>query len=320
MTVEYVEEADLIARPLRVSVAPLHSLLMALRDAAGAERSGTPEAWQRVIRSHLTARDYEVLAPLATPNPTLVPSALVPFPADGAQTLRDGLEQIVASDGALANEIGECLESGGTGDWREAARDPQRWVRGLALAMTRAWTGFRPIWQARRDQLTAEADRVAGAADRGAHLQVLGDMLGCAHARDGRWVFEWPNAQDVRLAVPDEGLTLIPLVAGSRASIVDVDGPVVRLVGYPLRRGGPADAPTLEALLGIPRARILRELAEPATNNRLAAVLQTVPSAATHHVSALSAAGLVVRDRSNGSLRVRRTARGDALVALYDVA
>ena len=58
MTVEYIEESDLIARPLRVSVAPLHSLLMALRDAAGAERSGTPEAWRRVIRSHLTARDY----------------------------------------------------------------------------------------------------------------------------------------------------------------------------------------------------------------------------------------------------------------------
>jgi hypothetical protein len=35
-------------------------------------------------------------------------------------------------------------------------------------------------------------------------------------------------------------------------------------------------------------------------------------------VSALAAAGLVLRDRSNGSLLVRRTARGDALVALYD--
>ena len=111
---------------------------------------------------------------------------------------------------------------------------------------------------------------------------------------------------------------LVPLVAGTRASIVDVDGQLVRLVGYPLRPRDQADAPTLEALIGVPRARILRELDEPASNNRLASVLQTVPSAATHHVSALSAAGLVVRDRSNGSLRVRRTARGDALVALYD--
>ena len=143
---------------------------MALRDAAGAERAGTPEAWRRVIRTHLTERDYEVLAPLSTSRPTLVPSALV------------------------------------------------------------------------------------------------------------------------------------------------------RLVGYPLRPRRTAPEPTLEALLGIPRARILRELDRPASNNALAAVLQTVPSAATHHVSALAAAGLVVRDRSDGSLRVRRTARGDALLALYDAA
>jgi DNA-binding transcriptional ArsR family regulator len=259
-----------------------------------------------------------VLAPLATPQPTLVPSGLVPFPANGAQTLRDGLEQLVAGDRAIGDEIAECLDTRGTGDWRAAARDPQRWVRGLALAMTRAWAGFRPIWQARREALAAEAERIAGAAERGAHLQVVGDLLGCAHARDARWVFEWPSAQDVRLALPDDGLTLVPLVAGRRASIVDVDGPVVRLVGYPLRPHRRAEEPTLEALLGIPRARILRALDEPASNNGLAAVLQTVPSAATHHVSALAAAGLVVRDRSNGSLRVRRTARGDALLALYD--
>src|SRR5690349_4611998 len=287
MTVEYLEESDLVARPLRVSLAPLHSLLMATRDAAGADRAGTPEAWRRVIRSHLTARDYEVLAPLSTSRPTLVPSGLVPCPANGSQTLRDGLERIVAADRAIGDEIAECLGAGGTGDWRGPARDPQRWVRGFALAMTRAWAGFRPIWQARHDQLAAEAERVAGAASRGAHLQVLGDLIGCAHVRDGRWVFEWPNAQDVRLEVPDEGIVLVPLVSGSRASIVDVDGPVMRLVGYPLRQRRAAAEPTLEALLGTPRARILRELDAPASNNRLAAVLQTVPSAATHHVSAL---------------------------------
>ena len=106
-------------------------------------------------------------------------------------------------------------------------------------------------------------------------------------------------------------------MAGSRASIVDYDGGMLRLVGYPLRVRAGGDA-SLEALLGIPRARILRALDAPATNNRLADALQTVPSAATHHVSALVAAGLVVRDRSDGSLRVRRTPRGDALLALYE--
>jgi DNA-binding transcriptional ArsR family regulator len=318
MSVEYLEESDLVVRPLRIAAAPVHSLLMAMRDAAGAERAGTPEAWRRVIRTHLRERDYEVLAPLSTPRPTLVPSALVPFPGPESQTLRDGLEQLVAGEDALRGEIEACMVSGDAGDWSGPARDPHRWVRGLALALTRAWAGFRPIWQVRQEQLAAEVDRVTAAAARGAHLHALGDLITCAHVREDRWVFEWPGAQDMRLAVPDDGLTLVPLVAGSRASIVDVDGRVVRLVGYPLRTRPRDPEPTLHALLGIPRARILRELDAPATNNRLAAVLQTVPSAATHHVSALAAAGLVVRDRSNGSLLVRRTARGDALVALYD--
>ena len=261
-----------------------------------------------------------MLAPLSTSRPTLVPSALVPFPDPGVQTLRDGLEQLVAGEHALGGEIEECMDADGTGDWRCAAGDPHRWIRGLALALTRAWAGFRPIWQVRQERLAAEVERVTEAAQRGAHLHVLGDLITCAHVREDRWVFEWPGAEDVRLDVPDRGLTLIPLVSGSRASIVDVDGPVVRAVGYPLQPRPRGEEPTLEALLGIPRARILRELDEPATNNRLAALLQTVPSAATHHVSALVAAGLVIRDRSSGRLLVRRTARGDAVVALYDTA
>jgi hypothetical protein len=43
-----------------------------------------------------------------------------------------------------------------------------------------------------------------------------------------------------------------------------------------------------------------------------------VPSAATHHVSALESAGLVLRDRSAGPPVIRRTARGDALLGLYE--
>jgi DNA-binding transcriptional ArsR family regulator len=294
------------------------SLFMALRDAAGAQRSDTPEAWCRVIRAHLTGRDYEVLAPLGTPAPTLVPSSLVPCPDGASQTLRDALERLVGADGVLAREIHECVDAGGAGDWREPARDPDRWVRGLVVALTHAWAGFRPIWQAGRRQVAEEIERVAGACERGAHLHVLGDLIPYGHVRDDRWVLECASPVDARLGVPDRGLMLVPLVAGRRASIVDEDATVVSLVGYPVRTRRASPEPTLEALLGIPRARILRELEVPATNNQLAAALHTVPSAATHHVSALVSAGLVVRDRSNGALRVRRTARGDALLALYE--
>jgi len=43
-----------------------------------------------------------------------------------------------------------------------------------------------------------------------------------------------------------------------------------------------------------------------------------VPSAATHHVNALQAAGLVERHRRGRNVLVDRTARGEALLELYD--
>jgi DNA-binding MarR family transcriptional regulator len=259
-----------------------------------------------------------VLAPLATPEPTLVPTSLVPFPNGPAQTLNEALEQLVASEDQLGREIDECRESGSAGDWREPARDPHRWLRGLVVAVARGWSGFHPIWKAGQQHVEAEVERVTTAGERGAHLHVLGDLIPYGHVRDERWVLECDDPEDVHLDVADGGLTLLPLLAGSRASIVDQNGMTIRLVGYPVRSRDRSCGPTLEALLGIPRARILRGLDEPATNNELAAALQTVPSAATHHVSALVAAGLVTRDRSNGSLLVRRTPRGDALLLLYE--
>src|SRR2546423_12130987 len=147
---DYVEERDLIGRPLRAAAAPLPSLLMAVRDAAGAERSDVPEAWRRVIRAHLTRRDYEVLAPLATRVPTVFPTSLVPFPDGPTQSLKDALERLVAAEDDLTREIHECLDGGSAGDWREPARDPRRWVRGLVLALARARAGFPPISQAGR--------------------------------------------------------------------------------------------------------------------------------------------------------------------------
>ena len=320
MGTAYLTEGQLESRPLRVAAAPVHSLLMALRDAAGAERAGTPESWRRIIRARLFPEDYEVLAPLSTSRPTLMPSALVPLPQPAAQTIKDGIEQLLAAEEALAAQIEDCRLAGGGGDWSDAARDPQRWVRGLALALSRAWAGFLPIWRLRQEQLAAEFERVETAAQRGAQVHVLGDLIPCGHAGADRWLLEWPGTEDVTLDVPAGGITLVPLVSGSRASIVDVDGATVRLIGYPLRAALRTSEPTLESLLGASRARIVRRLDRPATNNELAAALQTVPSAATHHVSALAAAGLVVRDRSSGRLLVRRTSRGDALVALYEPA
>ena len=77
-------------------------------------------------------------------------------------------------------------------------------------------------------------------------------------------------------------------------------------------------APALEDLLGIPRAQILRALECPTSIGRLAEALRAVPSAATHHVSALEAAGLVQRNRCGRQVLVHLTPRGQSLLELYE--
>jgi DNA-binding transcriptional ArsR family regulator len=324
--VEYIELHEIERRPLEVAVSPFSSLLMATRDAAGAERSGTPEAWCHAIRMHLTTRDYEILAPLSTAARVHAPDAICPVPRAPGQSLKEGLERVVASEEQLIRDIHLCVSSGRAGDWTEASRNPRRWVRGFVLALARAWNGFAPVWQLAQDSLAHETERVVAATERGSHRHILDALLPHAQVTHGRWEIEGVIDDDIGYGVPDDGLIVMPLVAGALASMVYPGGANISHVGYPLRPVGfraplrPPSSASLEALLGIPRARILRELERPASNSGLAEALRTVPSAATHHVSALETAGLVARDRTGRHVTVRRTARGEALLALYDAA
>jgi DNA-binding transcriptional ArsR family regulator len=83
-----------------------------------------------------------------------------------------------------------------------------------------------------------------------------------------------------------------------------------------LRRLG-AELPSLEALVGEPRAALLRALHEPSTVGELATQLELVPSSVTHHLRTLEPAGLVLRRRRGQSVFVHRTRRGTLLLSLY---
>jgi len=74
---------------------------------------------------------------------------------------------------------------------------------------------------------------------------------------------------------------------------------------------------SLEALLGMPRAALLRALDRPATAGELAARLSLAPSGITHHMQVLEPAGLVMRERRGQYVSVHRTPRGSRLVELF---
>ena len=71
--------------------------------------------------------------------------------------------------------------------------------------------------------------------------------------------------------------------------------------------GQPATGVRLSALLGPQRALLLVALHRPLSIGSLAEALMAVPSAATHHVDALEAAGLVRRERAGRRVIVHRT-------------
>lgn len=322
--VEFVRAEEVRRRPFRVSVAPVASLFMATRDAAGAQRAGTPDSWCEAIRRCLTRTDYETLAPLLTSQVVMLPDAVVPSPSVPGLTIDEEFERLVAtSDAVLARDIHIAAASGPTGDWRAAERNPARWVRAYVGALARAWNGFEPMWRHAQESIAREVERVGIATARDAQVELMDGLLPNASIVDGQWRVD--AVRDCELTFPDAGLVVVPLVAGRQAWMLGGGDTVVTDVSYPLRVHQPKPSPSsspasLEALLGRQRARLLRSLQEPAANSRLAERLHTVPSVVTHHVTALEAAGLVTRVRAGRNVTVRRTPRGEALLALYQSA
>jgi DNA-binding transcriptional ArsR family regulator len=321
--IEYIEAEDVRRSPFRVSVTPLPSLHAAVREAAGGKASGMPLAWSESIRRHLRTQDYTTLAPLATPGATLIPDPLVGLADPPGESLKDGIERMMATpDDLLLGEIGECLAATRNEAWREAQRDPSRWLRRYVASLLRAWKGFGPIWRQARPALGREVERIGMSAALDAQLELLDGLLVDGGVQDGRWYCPC-EFYEGRVRFPEKGVVLMPLLAGERRQVLVVQDDVMAVICYPVRplRGvAGRDLPeaALETLLGAPRAAILRALGCPISIGRLAEALRSVPSAATHHVGALEAAGLVTRDRSGRHVLVRRTERGEALLALYE--
>jgi DNA-binding transcriptional ArsR family regulator len=323
----YFVEADHVRqRPFRVSVTPLPSLLTVLVDALGTGSKGTPPVWRKSVRLHLRAQDYETLAPLVIPGPRLVPDPLFGCVDPPGESLRDGIERMIATPlDVLMDEVAICGMGSSHDAWALVERDPGRWLRLYVASLLRAWKGFGPIWRGARSALSREVERVGVATALDAQLELLDGLLPHGGVEDGRWTIHYRFATGPR-RFPRTGLVLVPLVAGPLGSLLDVSPETIARIGYPLRPTpalGAEDAPVaaLEGLLGIPRAQILRAVQRPTSIGDLAETLHAVPSAATHHVTALEAAGLVTRDRRGRNVMVQRTARGEALLDLYgDVA
>jgi DNA-binding transcriptional ArsR family regulator len=318
----YVKAEDVRRSPFRVSITPLPSIYRILRSAAGGDSHGAPRAWCDAVRKHLRAADYETLAPFIRPGPMPIPASVLGLAQAPGESFSDAVERMIATPfELLAEEIARCSAVLGNGTWDVAARDPERWLRRYAATLLRAWKGFGPIWEQARPALDREVQRIGTATARDAQLELLDDLLPSAVVKCDRWYVR-DTLHDGPLRFPDSGVVLTPLVASEVSKGLFRADDILGYVSYPLRsvltHGPQPPAAALEGLLGIQRTQILRALSRPTSIGTLADILHAVPSAATHHVNALQAAGLVQRHPHGRNILVDRTARGEALLELYD--
>jgi len=111
-------------------------------------------------------------------------------------------------------------------------------------------------------------------------------------------------------------LALLPAGFAGPAVYFMTESPAGRALWYPPRGYGrlgepaaPSDA--LAALLGPTRAAVLSLLAAPRSTGEVADALKLAPATASHHLTTLRDAGLVIGVRVGRKLRYSRTGLGD---------
>jgi len=325
MAEERVDLNGLETRPLHVAQTMLASVLTLIGEALGRPRNGAPREWTGLVRESLGRRDYVALLPVFGREQVLLPDCLTPLPRAGAASPAEAVEEIASTsphvllDQAAAEFGGEVPRT-----WAGVEAAPARWLEDFARAIGHASDAIEPVWRGARPLVDRETERIGVASAVGASREVLATLHAVGRVEDDDLVLRRDGGEPSRWVLPEDGLSLVPMLGGTRALVSSHDGDLITHLAYPvngqerLLEQPPGREDRLAALLGNRRATVLRLLDRPATAGAVAAALQAVPSAATHHVRALEAAGLVFRERDGQHVRVHRTDRGTALLALYD--
>ncbi|BCJ38583.1 transcriptional regulator [Actinocatenispora thailandica] len=248
-----------------------------------------------------------------------LPDLVAPPPAGGMHTrLADELADVAGhSDAAVRAMMPDAIA---------ASWEPQDtgWLAGSGLAgriaavFEQGWQRFvAPDWARRRAVLERDVAHRAGVLAAYGWQQAVRGMT-----RRSVWVgrdaIRFSDQDYPDRLITDEGLIFVPHTTG-RGSWT-CERPHQYALVYPAR--GPAAEPDtaagdpLATLLGRGRARVLRELAAPATSSQLAQVLGVSLGTVSTHLAVLRDAGAVSRARAGRSVVYTRTDRGENLCAL----
>lgn len=309
---------DIGTHHIRLAISPIEEVLHALRTLNRPGRSPVHARWAVANRPALASLEVDELVELVSGD-IFFPDFLSPAPADRSTTIEDQLEALVH---APAEQVRAEITLSMAG--RDATPlltnlldDPTSARDLLAAQLRRCWDVLvKPMWPRLRDVLAADVDHRARQFGEGGLVEVLTGIHPGVTVRGPRILL--PSVQSARIELDERGLQLVPSVFTASLGVMLMPPSLV----YPARGSAtlwedvpPSDTDPLAGVVGRTKARLLRELAAPASTTVLADRLGIAPSTISQHVKALAAAGLLESRRAGRSVHYRRSSLGDELVS-----
>jgi hypothetical protein len=309
----------------RFAISPLWETsesLWALRDPG---RYALHLPWLRSVIRRLDPGDTRVLLSLVGKSFAL-PDFITPVPSTFAPTFDDELARVrTTPPDVVRRDLTATHAPSPLPDALRAANAPDdepvhALLETICDLLASHWRiALAPIWPQMRLVLEADMTYRAQQLAKGGARLLFGEMHPNVRWRDGVLYIDDMIGHH-HIPTSGRGLLLIPSIFAYKPVPPLLPGEPPSLA-YPSRGIGtlwaPAaagDAAALEALLGAPRARLLRLLAEPMSTIDIARRLTVTPSAVSQHLRVLHDAGLVSRARAGRYVLYRRSELGDRLV------
>ena len=322
----------------RFAISPLAETLRGLQLLGRPQTPAVNRPWVRWARAELAERPLRLprLWPLLMPGRPYVPEFLFPAPPVPSPAFGSELAQICATPAeAVRSSLHRVF---GTAPWPGSATElavrPHESLAAISAEIAEAYERLiAPHWERLRPVLEADIAYHAGLLAGGGARSLFRDLHPGLCWSGGRlWLRDTESApadglDDGRVTLGPDGLVLMPTVFNwpdwsvKRATSTQTD------LCYPARgagtvwedglaspQDGVADLGAAEALLGVPRARLLFALRSPATTTALARRLDVTPSAVSQHLAVLHRGGLVSRQRMGRTVLYQTSALGLALL------
>jgi DNA-binding transcriptional ArsR family regulator len=284
----------------------------------------------RWARSELGWRPLRLprLWPLIVNGLATHPEFLVPAPEARMPELEAELARLRATPAAAVRASLQRVWEGHP--WPESARElgarPRESLAEIAAEIGECHDRLiAPHWERIRPVLEADIAYRAGLLAGGGARSLFSDLHPDLHWSGGTLTLTDTDqgSSPFKIMLGPDGVVLMPSIFNWPQVSLSRATSTQTIMLYPARgaatvwesgalAGGHEEA--AEALLGVPRVRLLAALRSPATTTALARSLGVTPSAVSQHLAVLHRGGLVDKRRSGRTVLYQTTALGLALL------